>query len=130
MADKTRPGSDSARSKRRTLSVKTKSKQPFVLESFLSHADGGRTKAKYRKNKIIFRQGDSADAVFYIIDGKCKVTVVSEKGKEAVVALHGKGDFFGEGCLTGQPRRIATVTATTVSEIMRFDKATMLRALH
>ena len=103
MADTTRSDSDAARIKRGTLSVKAKRKQPFVLESFLSHADGGRTKAKYRKNEIIFRQGDSADAVFYIMDGECKVTVVSEKGKEAVVALHEKGDFFGEGCLNGQP---------------------------
>ena len=90
-----------------------KGQQPFDIESFLSRGDGGRTKAKYRKNEIIFRQGDPADAVFYIIDGKCKVTVVSEKGKEAVVALHEKGDFFGEGCLAGQPRRLATVTAIT-----------------
>jgi len=133
MADKTRSDSDAARIKRvkrGTLSVKTKRKQPFVLESFLSHADGGRAIANYRKNETIFRQGDSADAVFYIMDGECKVTVVSEKGKEAVVALHEKGDFFGEGCLTGQPRRIATVIATTESEIMRLDKATMVRALH
>ena len=130
MADTTRSDSDAARIKRGTLSVKTKRKQPFVLKSFLSHADGGRTKAKYRKNEIIFRQGDPADAVFYIMDGKCKVTVVSEKGKEAVVALHEKGDFFGEGCLTGQPRRLATVTAITESEIMRLDKATIVRALH
>ena len=85
------------------MSVKTKRKQPFVLESFLSHADGGRTIAKYRKSEAIFRQGDSADAVFYIMGGKCKVTVVSEQCKEAAVALHEKGDFFGEGCLTGQP---------------------------
>src|SRR6476661_10414571 len=106
MADTTRSDSDAAHIKRRTLSIKAKRKRPFVLESFLSHADGGRTKAKYRKNKIIFRQGDSADAVFYIMDGECKITVVSEKGKGAVVALHEKGDFFGEGCLTGQPRRI------------------------
>ena len=130
MADKTQSDSDAARIKRGTLAVKIKRKQPFVLEFFLSHADGGRTKAKYRKNETIFRQGDSADAVFYIVDGACKVTVVSEKGKEAVVALHEKGDFFGEGCLTGQPRRIATVIATTESEIMRLDKATMVRALH
>ena len=129
MANK-RSHSDAARIKRRTLSVKTKRKQPFDLDSFLSHANRGRTKAKYRKNETIFRQGDPTDAVFYIIDGECKVTVVSEKGKEAVVALHEKGDFFGEGCLTGQPRRIATVTAITVCEIMRFDKATMMRALH
>ena len=130
MADKTRSDSDAARSKRGTLSVKTKRKQPFVLEFFLSHADGGRTKAKYRKNEIIFRQGDPADAVFYILGGECKVTVVSEKGKEAVVAVHEKRDFFGEGCLNGHRRRLATVTAITVCEIMRFDKATMLRALH
>ena len=64
------------------------------------------------------------------MDGNCKVTVVSKKGKEAVVALHEKGEFFGEGCLTGQPRRLGTVTAITMSEIMRFDKAAMVRALH
>src|SRR4029078_9831160 len=127
---KTRSDSDAAHIKRGTLSVKTKRKQPFVLESFLSHADGGRTIPNYRKNEAIFRQGDSADAVFYIMDGECKVTVVSEKGKEATVAIHEKGDFFGEGCLNGQPRRIATVTAITESEIMRLDKATMVRALH
>ena len=130
MADTTRSELARGTFPGRTPSVKTKMKQPFVLESFLSHAEGGRTKAKYRKNETVFRQGDSADAVFYIMDGKCNDTVVSEKGKEAVVALHGKGDFFGEGCLTGQPRRLATVTTTTVSEIMRFDKATMVRALH
>ena len=130
MASTTRSDSDAPLIKRGTLSVKAKRKQPFVLEFFLSQADGGRTKAKYRKNETVFRQGDSADAVFYIMDGKCKVTVVSEKGKEVVVALPEKGDFFGEGCLTGQPRRLATVTAITASEIMRLDKATMVRALH
>jgi CRP-like cAMP-binding protein len=112
------------------LSAKTKRRHPFVLESFLSRAGGGRTKAKYEKDEIVFCQGDPADAVFYIIDGKCKVTVVSEKGKEAVVALHEKGDFFGEGCLNGHRRRLATVTAITECEIMRFDKATMVRVLH
>ena len=64
------------------------------------------------------------------MDGECKATVVSEKGKEAVVAFHERGEFFGEGCLTGQPRRLATVTAITMSEIMRFDKAAMVCALH
>ena len=130
MADTPRPNSDAAPIKRGTGSLKTKRTQPFVLKSFLSHADVGRTKAKYQNNEIIFRQGDAADAVFYIIDGKCKVTVVSEKGKEAVIALHEKGDFFGEGCLNGHSRRLATVTATTESEIMRLDKATMVRVLH
>jgi CRP/FNR family transcriptional regulator, cyclic AMP receptor protein len=128
MADKTQSDSDAARIKRGT--VETKRKQRFVLDSFLSQADGGSTKTNYRKNETIFRQGDSADAVFYIMEGACKVTVVSEKGKEAVVALHEKGDFFGEGCLTGQPRRIATVTAIKESKIMRLDKAAMVRALH
>ena len=127
---KTRSVSDAALIKRGTLSVKAKRQQPFVLESFLSLTDGGRTKAKYRNNEIIFRQGDQADAVFYILDGTCKVTVISEKGKEAVVALHEKGDFFGEGCLNGHRRRLATVTAITECEIVRFDKATMVRELH
>src|SRR6476646_10566688 len=116
--------------KRRALPVKIERQQPFDPESFLSHGSGGSTKAKYQKNETIFRQGDSADAVFYIMDGKCKVTVVSEKGKEVVVALHEEGEFFGEGCWAGQPRRLATVTAITMSEIMRFDKAAMVRALH
>ena len=115
---------------RRTLSVKAKRQHPFILKSFLSNAGGGRTKAKYGRDEIIFCQGDPADAVFYIIDGKCKVTVVSEKGKEAVVAIHETGDFIGEGCLNGHRRRLATVTAITACEIMRFDKATMVRALH
>lgn len=110
--------------------MKAKRKQPFVLESFLSHAEGGRTIVNCQQNEIIFRQGDPADAVFYIMEGKCKVTVVSEKGKEAVVAIQGKGDFFGEGCLNHHRRRLATVTAITETEIMRFDKATMVRALH
>ena len=130
MASTTRSHSDTTRISRGTLSKKNRKTKHFVLESFLSHAEGGRTKAKYQMNEIIFRQGDSADAVFYIMDGKCKVTVVSEKGKEAVVALHEKGDFFGEGCLTGHRRRLATVTAIAESEIMRLDKATMVRALH
>ena len=90
MASTTRTNSDAALIKRGTSSRKTKKKQPFVLEFFLAHADGGRTKATYQKNEIIFRQGDPADAVFYIMDGNCKVTVVSEHGKEAVVALHAR----------------------------------------
>jgi CRP/FNR family transcriptional regulator, cyclic AMP receptor protein len=111
MADSTRSDTDAVRIKRGTSSAKTKRRQPFVLEAFLSHADRGRAIAKYRKNETIFRQGDPADAVFYLMDGRCKVTVLSEKGKEAVVALHEKGEFFGEGCLNGHRRRLATVSA-------------------
>jgi len=86
--------------------------------------------SKYRKDEIVFAQGDPANAVFYIWQGECKVTVVSEQGKEAVVAIHGKRDFFGEGCLNGHRRRLATVTAITASEIMRLEKVTMVQVLH
>jgi CRP-like cAMP-binding protein len=85
---------------------------------------------KFRKHQKIFRQGDPADAVFYIQAGQVKVCVISELGKEAVVALHGPGDFFGEGCLSGQPLRLATVAAMTECVIMRIEKATMVRVLH
>jgi CRP/FNR family transcriptional regulator, cyclic AMP receptor protein len=106
--------------------AKAKTKHSFDVTVFLNTVDGGRTIAKYRKNQKIFSQGDPADSVFYIQDGKVKVCVISEQGKEAVVALHGNGDFFGEGCLTGQPLRLATVAAITDCVIMRLDKAGVL----
>jgi CRP/FNR family cyclic AMP-dependent transcriptional regulator len=108
----------------------TKRKRPFDPKVFLATVDGGRTIAKYQRNEIVFAQGDPSGAVFYVEDGKAKVTVLSDQGKEAVVAIHGKGDFFGEGCLTGQSRRLATVTAMTDSAIMRIEKATILGVLH
>jgi CRP/FNR family transcriptional regulator, cyclic AMP receptor protein len=70
--------------------------------------DGGKTESKYRKNQIVFSQGDVADSVFHIEHGKVKRTVVSEQGKGAVIALLGTGDFFGEACLTGQSRCVGT----------------------
>jgi CRP/FNR family transcriptional regulator, cyclic AMP receptor protein len=109
--------------------MKAQRKRPFNVKTFLATVDGGRTITTYRKNQRIFAQGDAADAVFYLQDGRVKVTVVSEQGKEAVVALHGKGDFFGEGCLSGQPRRLATVESMTDSVIMRLDKAAIVRVL-
>jgi CRP/FNR family cyclic AMP-dependent transcriptional regulator len=107
-----------------------KRKRPFDPKVFLATVNGGRTISKYRKNQIVFAQGDSAEAVFYVEDGKVKITVVSDQGKEAVVAIHGKGDFFGEGCLTGQSRRLATVTAMMDSAIMRLEKPAVVRVLH
>jgi CRP/FNR family transcriptional regulator, cyclic AMP receptor protein len=104
-------------------------KQPFGVSDFLSKMDGGRTLQTFRKTEKVFAQGDPADAVFYIQEGKVKVFVVSQQGKEAVVALHGAGDFFGEGCLTGQPLRLATVSAMTNCVIMRIDKTDMVRTL-
>jgi CRP/FNR family transcriptional regulator, cyclic AMP receptor protein len=76
-------------------------KQPFDVSDFLGKMNGGRTLQTFRKEEKIFAQGDPADAVFYIQEGKVKVCVTSQQGKEAVVALHGQGGFFGEGCLTG-----------------------------
>ena len=110
--------------------MKAKSKPPFNVATFLATVDGGRTVSTYRKNKRVFLQGDPADSVFYIQEGQVKVCVVSTQGKEAVVAIHGKGDFFGEGCLTGQPRRLATITSMTECVIMRLEKAAIVRVLH
>jgi CRP-like cAMP-binding protein len=86
--------------------------------------------SNYRKNQKVFSQGDAADAVFYIQEGKVKVCVVSQQGNEAVVALHGNGDFFGESCLNGHPLRMATVATMTECVIMRLDKAAIVRVLH
>ena len=96
----------------------------FDPKVFLATVNGGRSIAKYRMNQTVFSQGKPADAVFYIQKGKVKITVVSEQGKEAVVAVLGQDEFCGEGCLTGQPLRLATATAMTECEIMRLEKAT------
>ena len=93
--------------------MKRKAKLPFDPQEFLSKVNGGRSVSDYRKDQIVFRQGDPADAVFYIQSGKAKKTVVSEQGKEAVVAVLGAGDFFGEGCLAGEALRLSTVSAPT-----------------
>jgi CRP/FNR family cyclic AMP-dependent transcriptional regulator len=110
--------------------MRANGKRPFDLKVFLTSVNGGRTKATYRKNQTVFSQGEAAEAVFYIEEGSVKVTVVSTQGKEAVIAVLGKGDFFGEGCLTGQPRRLSTVAAMADSVIMRLDKAAIVRVLH
>jgi CRP/FNR family transcriptional regulator, cyclic AMP receptor protein len=107
-----------------------KKKVPFDPKVFLATVNGGRSISKYRTDQKVFAQGNSADAVFYIQKGKVKITVVSEQGKEAVVAVLGQDEFCGEGCLTGQPLRLATATAMTECEIMRLDKAVMIRVLH
>jgi CRP-like cAMP-binding protein len=107
-----------------------KTKLAFNVKTFLNTVEAGRTVTTYRKNEKIFSQGDPADSVFYIQEGKIKVCVLSEQGKEAVVAIQGKGDFFGEGCLTGQSLRLATVAAMTECVIMRLDKSVVVNALH
>jgi CRP/FNR family cyclic AMP-dependent transcriptional regulator len=119
-----------ARSQFRQFLMESKRKPPFDPKAFLAQADEGRTISKYRMNQIVFSQGDVADSVFYIQDGKVKVTVISEQGKEAVVAVLGPDEFCGQGCLAGQQRRMAAATAMTECEIMRLEKATIIRVLH
>ena len=109
---------------------KSKRKPPFDPKVFLDTENSGRTISKYRKDQTLFSQGSPADAVFYIRRGKVKITVVSEQGKEAVVAIQGPDEFCGEGCLTGQARRLATAVAMTECEIMRLEKPAMIRVLH
>lgn len=107
-----------------------KKKLPFDPKLFLSKVNGGRSTSDYRKNQIIYRQGDAADSVFYVQTGKAKVTVLSEQGKEAVVAVVGAGDFFGEGCLGGQILRLATVATLVESSITRITKAEIVGVIH
>jgi CRP/FNR family transcriptional regulator, cyclic AMP receptor protein len=103
---------------------------PFDTKAFLAMADGGRSISKYLIDQIVFSQGDSADSVFYIHDGKVKVVVLSEQGKEAVVAILGPDQFCGEGCLAGQPRRMATAIVVSECDIMRLDKLAIIRVIH
>jgi CRP-like cAMP-binding protein len=107
-----------------------KRRPSFNPKSFLAKIGEGRSIHAYRREQIVFSQGDPADAVFYIQKGKAKVTVVSEQGKEAVVAIFGPNDFFGEGCLAGQALRIATVATMTDSVIVRLEKAAIVRVIH
>ena len=106
-----------------------KSKPKFDPEVFLAKADGGLTISKHGKGQVVFAQGDPADSVFYIREGRVKIAVMSDQGKEAVVAFLKAGDFIGEGCLTGRPRRVSTARAVEDSIITRMDKATMVRVL-
>jgi CRP/FNR family cyclic AMP-dependent transcriptional regulator len=103
---------------------------PFDPEVFLSNGGVGTTKSAYKEDNVIFSQGETADSIFYVNKGKVKLTVQSEQGKEAVVAILGPGDFLGEGCLAGQLLRMATAAAMTECSITRVDKAAMIRKLH
>jgi CRP/FNR family transcriptional regulator, cyclic AMP receptor protein len=102
----------------------------FDAQSFLSSVGSGRSTVKYQRKKIIFEQGDPADAVFYIQSGKIELSVISERGKEGVVAILSAGDFFGEGCLAGQPLHMASAIALAESVIFKIEKRAMIRVLH
>jgi CRP/FNR family transcriptional regulator, cyclic AMP receptor protein len=102
----------------------------FDANLLLATAGRGRTKLEYRSEGVVFSQGDAADSIFYVLRGRIKIVVTSKQGREAVVAVLGEGDFFGEGCLIAQPSRLATATSMTDAAVMRVEKTEMLRLLH
>jgi CRP-like cAMP-binding protein len=105
-------------------------KRPFDPKLFLTKVGTGRTISEYKKNDVVFVQSDPADAIFYIQKGKVKLTVVSDNGKEAVIAMLGIGDFLGEGCLAGRPLYLGTATAMSECSILRLEKSSVIRLLH
>ena len=107
-----------------------KTKAVFDPRKFLASVGEGTTITKYQEGQAVFSQGDVADAVFYLQKGEVKLSVVSEQGKEAVVAILGPGSFFGEGCLNGHSLRIATTTAMDECLITRITKAAMIATMH
>src|SRR5450432_4552216 len=110
--------------------LRRKTRASFDPRKFLAKVGKGKTIAELQKDEVVFSQGDTADAVFYIQKGKIKLTVISEQGKEAVVGILGPGQFFGEGCMNGQKLRISTATAMDDCVITAITKDAMLAALH
>jgi CRP/FNR family transcriptional regulator, cyclic AMP receptor protein len=110
--------------------VPRKRTSPFSPRPLLTRIGEASKAVRYRRKQVVFAQGDPADAIYYIHKGKVKLTVVSKEGKEAVVALLGEGDFFGEGCLAGQPMRMASATAIEESAIIQLGKKRMVNMLH
>lgn len=110
--------------------MKSKKGRSFDAQAFLDSAGLSRQIVEFRRAQIIFSQGDAGQHVLYIQKGGVKLSVISENGKEAVVAILGPGDFFGEGCLAGQTVRMGTATAVTPSTVLVIDKNAMIRVLH
>lgn len=108
----------------------TKRQPKFDPRAFLARIGDGRSNAEYEKGQVLFSQGEPAEAVFFIQEGEVKVSVVSEQGKEAVVAVLGKDDFVGEGCLAGQSKRISTVYAMSDVVVTRIEKAAIIRLIN
>jgi len=105
-------------------------KRDFDPKDFLATIGAGRKVVAFPKRQTIFAQGDAADSVFYIQEGKVRLTVVSKAGKEATLGILTEGEFFGEGSLAGQPLRMGSATAMTDCELLRIDKKEMMLALH
>jgi CRP/FNR family transcriptional regulator, cyclic AMP receptor protein len=112
------------------IRLKANGKRAFNAQGFLDSAGVARKVAEFEKNAIVFSQGDPGKHVLYIQKGGVRLSVVNETGKEAVVAVLGPGDFFGEGCLAGQPIRIGTATAITPTTVLVIEKREMIRVLH
>ena len=110
--------------------MSVKKKRDFDLKAFLATIGEGRKFVLVPKKQAIFAQGDPSDAVFYIQNGKVKLTVVSNDGKEATIGILSEGDFFGEGCLAAQSRRMGSATALTDAAVLRIEKSAMMRVLH
>src|ERR1700723_92715 len=107
-----------------------KKNRGFNPQTLPSTIDGGRKTLSLPKNQMVFSQGDSSDAVFYIQKGRVRLSVVSKKGKEATIGILNEGSFFGEGCLAGQPLRMCTATTMTDCTLMRVDKKSMMGVIH
>jgi len=117
-------------SRERRAFLRTRGRASFDSKNFLAKVGEGKAISKYHKNQIVFSQGEVAEAIFYIQKGKIKLTVVSERGKEAVVGLLGPTHFFGEGCLNGHPLRVTTATAIDECLITRISKVAMIATMH
>lgn len=102
----------------------------FDPKTFLAGFGRGRRTLEFRKKASIYVQGESADAIFYLQQGKVKLTVVSQQGKEAIIGLLGPGDFFGEGSIAGQPLRMSTAVAMTDCSVVKIEKKVMMQVLH
>jgi CRP/FNR family transcriptional regulator, cyclic AMP receptor protein len=110
--------------------MKGEGKSTFDPQKFLAKVGAGKTMVELGRRQIVFSQGDPADAVFYIQKGKIELKVLSQQGKEAILAILDVGDFFGEGCLAGQPLRMATAVAATECSVMLLEKSAMIAVLH
>src|ERR1700738_778512 len=110
--------------------MKGEAKSTFDPQIFLAKVGAGKTMAELGRRQIVFSQGDPADAVFYVQKGKIELKVLSQQGKEAILAILDVGDFFGEGCLAGQPLHMATAVAMAESTIVKVEIDTMIRVLH
>ena len=109
--------------------MKVKGRPSFDPDAFLARVGAGKTSVALHNQQIVFSQGDPADAIFCIQKGKTQLKVLSKQGKEAILAILGVGDFFGEGCLAGQPLRMSTAVAVTECSVLRIEKSAMIAAL-